>query len=105
VEVGKEGDEALMRAAQPIHATRHHDIEAATGGVFAEGVEGGALVPPLRAAHAMVAVDLYNGPAGAGRDLAQFPLLAIRSLLVGGYAEIECGAHGVRPFGLELAFN
>ena len=84
----EEADEVEQRAAQPVDAPGHDHIKAAAGRVAKHGVELRTLIAALRAADAVIAVDLDNGPAGTLGDGAEVPLLVGGGLLVSANAKV-----------------
>ncbi len=58
VDFRQETDEILQRTAKPINRPCHDDVELTTSGILAQPVKVRALVTVLRAANAVVPVNL-----------------------------------------------
>jgi hypothetical protein len=83
VEFGQKADQVLKAPAQSIDGPSHDHLKLSAGRCSAERVEGGALVSTLRAADAMVLVDLDNLPAHPGGDFAKLTFLIGGGLVEG----------------------
>ena len=81
-----------QRPAKPINRPGHHDVELAPAGILEHRVKARALVAPLGAADAGVAVGRDHGPAPALCDLPEFLDLVVDGLVIGADANVERGA-------------
>ena len=70
----------------------HHDVELAPAGILEHRVKARALVAPLGAADAGVAVGRDHGPAPALCDLPELLELVVDGLVIGADADVERSA-------------
>src|SRR5262249_786259 len=75
VKLGQERHKVFQAAPQAIDVPRHHDVELALGGVPAQCIECRSSIAALRAADAMISVDLRHLPVGPLCRLAYLVLL------------------------------
>ena len=81
-----------QRPAKPVNRPGHHDVELAPAGILEHRVKARALVAPLGAADAGVAVGRDHGPAPALCDLPELLELVVDGLVIGADADVERSA-------------
>ena len=89
VQFAEKAHQILEAASQAINGPRRHHVKAPTRRVLAKAIEGGPLVATLRAAHAVVLVDLDNLPIAPLADKFHLPALVFRGLAVSRNPEID----------------
>jgi hypothetical protein len=82
VDFGKEGDEVLKRAAQPVHGPRRDDVKFLPRHALEHLVKAGALITPFGSADALVGEGRDNGPAEPVGYSLEFPKLVLDGLAV-----------------------
>jgi hypothetical protein len=91
VQFGQEADEVFERTTQPIDTPRHDDIELAARRIPAKGIERGPLVAALRAADAVVLVELDHLIARALGNCAELALLVGGRLILSAHPKVKDG--------------